>query len=68
MMPARFLERLNSGDVIVLRAGAEAPLRLAVQAILPGRSAAAAAGPSKETKSRKLLRQLIALRKMAKRK
>jgi hypothetical protein len=65
MMPARFLERLNSGDVIVLRAGGQAPLRLAVQTILPSR---APAGPSKETRSGKLLRQLIALRKAAKRK
>jgi hypothetical protein len=65
MMPARFLERLNSGDVIVLRAGGQEPLRLAVQAILPGR---APAGESKETRSGKLLRQLIALRKAAKRK
>jgi hypothetical protein len=65
MMPARLLELLNSGDVIVLRAGGEAPLRLAVQAILPGRSLA---GPAKETTSRKLLRELIALRKTAKRK
>ena len=65
MMPAKFLQQLNSGDVIVLRAGGEAPLRLAVQAILPGRSAP---GPSKETTSGKLLRELIAWRKTAKRK
>jgi hypothetical protein len=65
MMPARLLELLKSGDAIMLRAGGEAPLRLAVQAILPGRSLA---GPSKKAKSGKLLRELIALRKTAKRK
>jgi hypothetical protein len=66
MMPARFLDHLNSGDVIVLRAAGEAPLRLAVQAMLPGRAIATPAG--KPRRPRKLLRELVALRKAGKRK
>jgi hypothetical protein len=63
MMPARFLAHLNSGDAIMLRDAAQAPLRMAVRAILPGRSGAR---PPQDSKARKLLRGLIALRKAAK--
>jgi hypothetical protein len=66
MMPVRFLDRLHGGDLIIVRAGGDTPLRIQALEILPGRR-----GTTERrdvNTARKLLRGLIAFRGSAKKK
>jgi hypothetical protein len=66
MTRVRFLDRLHAGDLIIVRGGGDAPLRLQSLAILPGRSGTTER--SDAGKARKLLDRVIAFHKAGKKK
>jgi hypothetical protein len=65
MTTAKLVQSLRSGDLIIVRAGVDAPQRLPAPAKVHGRSSDV---EGKSRKMHKLLRELIAFRKAGKKK